>query len=428
MFVRNDGMLPKERYVSQAFLELEMERLWPRVWQIACREEELEKPGDFVEYVIGDQSILVLRAEDGRVRAFYNTCRHRGMRLGAGCGHFEDGVIRCPYHGWRYALDGRALHVVDRHEFENLPDDIRLGAVRAECWGGFVFINMDLDAEPLLDFLDPIPRLLAGHHLERMRLRGYRTTVLPANWKAVVDAFNEGYHVQGTHPQTLPWVDDVAIEYERFETHARYGRLPGARRALRPSPRLRLEPGGYDEAAILRGLVAGLGGAFLREERALVEEVIAAPRDEGRDLLETFQARRRALLASRGLDVSGLADEQMTSAEDFLWFPNVIGPVYPGSAILFRVRPNGIDPHSAIKDIIVLAWPDPEKDWRLPEHQVVDDWSTWKWDPISEQDYSNLAGVQVGMRSRGCRELRPNPRQEANVLHMHRVIDRYLRS
>ena len=113
--------------------------------------------------------------------------------------------------------------------------------------------------KPLLDFLDPLPTLLAPYHLERMRLRSYRTTIIDANWKAVVDAFNEGYHVQGLHPQILPWTDDVSIEYEQLGTHAHYGRLPGARRALRPSPRLGLAPDEYDEGEILAGLVAGLG-------------------------------------------------------------------------------------------------------------------------------------------------------------------------
>jgi nitrite reductase/ring-hydroxylating ferredoxin subunit len=426
MLVRDGAVLPKERYTSHEFFDLEMERLWPCVWQIACREEEIESPGDFVEYTIGDQSVLVVRGASGEVRAFYNTCRHRGMRLASGCGSFHDGEIRCPYHGWCYGLDGGLKAVVDRDEFGEIPDDIALGAIRAESWGGFVFINMDGEAEPLLEFLDPIPRLLGPHRLGQMRLRGYRTVVLPANWKAVVDAFNESYHVQATHAQTLPWVDDVGIEYEQFDTHARYGRLPGARRVLRPSPRLGLAEDEYEEADILRALVAGLGGAFLGEERRLVDEVVAAPRPEGVSLLQIFQARRRELLVARGLDVSGLSDDQMSSAEDFLWFPNLVGPIYPGSAILFRVRPNGLDPHSSLKDTWVLEWPDSDKPWSMPERRFVADWTEKKWDPITRQDYENLAGIQTGMRSRGCGELRLNPRQEANVLHMHRVIDRYL--
>ena len=81
-------LIPKERYISREFVDLEMERLWPRVWQIACREEELPRPGDYVEYVIGDQSILVVRGADGNVGAYHNACLHRGTRLGSGVGSF----------------------------------------------------------------------------------------------------------------------------------------------------------------------------------------------------------------------------------------------------------------------------------------------------------------------------------------------------
>ena len=148
--------------------------------------------------------------------------------------------------------------------------------MRVEGWGGFVFVNMDLDAEPLLEFLDPLPALLAPYRFDELRSRAYRTTIIAANWKAVVDAFNESYHVQGLHEQILPWTDDTSIAYEHFERHAHYGRLPGARRELRPSPRLGLRADQYDEGEILGALVAGLGGAFLGEERAAVDELRAS--------------------------------------------------------------------------------------------------------------------------------------------------------
>ena len=426
MLVGDDGTVPKERYVSRAFLDLEMERLWPRVWQVACREEELADVGDYVDYVIGDQSILVVRAAPDIIKAYFNTCLHRGTRLGEGCGSFAGGTIRCRYHGWCYDLEGRVTTIPDVHEFPAMPSDLGLGGVRTECWGGFVVVNMDPDAEPLLEFLDPLPALLAPYHLDQMRFRSYRSTVLPANWKVVVDAFNESYHVQGTHPQILPWTDDVAIEYEQFGAHSHYGRLPNARRQLRPSPRLGLAEGEFDEWEILSGLVAGLGGAFLKEERELVEELRSASLPPGTNLLERYQERRMELLQSRGFDVSGLAKEQMTSADDVYWFPNLVGPVYPGSAILFRVRPNGLDPDSAIKDTWVLEWPRPGDGWRMPERKFYADWTEKDWGPITNQDYANMREVQVGMKSRGCRDLRLNSRQESNILHMHRVIDRYL--
>jgi phenylpropionate dioxygenase-like ring-hydroxylating dioxygenase large terminal subunit len=425
LLATDDGLVPKERYVSRAFLDLEMERLWSRVWQVACREEELGAIGDYVEYAIGDQSILVVRAAPGVVRAFHNACLHRGTRLAAASGRFASGCIRCPYHGWGYALDGRLTDVVDRHEFHDLPGDLRLAPVRAETWGGFVFVNLDAGAGPLLDFLEPLPALLAPYHLESMRFRSHLTTILPANWKTVIDAFNESYHVQRAHAQILPWTDDTSIAYEQFRTHAHYGRLPNARRTLSPSPRLGLAAAAVDEGAILAALVAGLGGAFLQEERTLVDELRATPSPPG-TLLARYQTRRMDLLRARGLDVSGFSPEQMTSADDVYWFPNMVGPIYPGSAILFRVRPNGLDPESAIKDTWVLEWPRPGTTWTMPERRVFADWRARNWGEITMQDYENIERAQAGMHSRGFRGLRLNPRQESNILHMHRVIDRYL--
>ena len=427
MLVRSDGFVPKERYTTRAFADLEHTRLWPRVWQIACREEQVAAAGDFLEYTIGGETVVIVRDESGALHGFYNTCLHRGRRLADGCGSFPAGEIRCGYHGWCYALDGRLVGVPDREEFVGLPDELSLASVRVETWGGFVFVNLDPDAEPLLEFLHPLPDLLAPYHLEQMRLRASLSTIIDANWKAVVDAFNEGYHVQGLHRQILPWTDDVSIEYEQLGRHAHYGRLPGARRELRPSPRLHLGPGEYDEGEILANLVGGLGGAFLGEERAAIEELRASGPPPGSTLLGAYQQRRMELLRARGFDVTGLAPDLMTSADDVYCFPNVVGPIYPGSAILFRVRPFGADPDRSIKDTWVLEWRAPgAADERRVQPKFFENWRDRDWGEITEQDYENLANVQQGMRSAGWPGARLNPRQEGNILHMHHVIDGYL--
>ncbi|MGH9206560.1 MAG: SRPBCC family protein, partial [Acidimicrobiales bacterium] len=224
----------------------------------------------------------------------------------------------------------------------------------------------------------------------------------------------------------LPWTDDVSIEYEHFDIHSHYGRLENARRELRPSPRLGLNPGEYDEGEILASLVAGLGGLFYDDEKTLVEEVRSIELPPGTSLIEAYQQRRMELLRSRGMDVDGLTPEQMTSADDFYWFPNMVGPIYPGTAILFRVRPNGLDPDSAIKDSWILEWPSDEAGPRKCERKFYPDWTQKDWGLITNQDYANMVHVQTGMKSRGCKDLQLNRRQEGNVLHMHRVIDRYL--
>jgi phenylpropionate dioxygenase-like ring-hydroxylating dioxygenase large terminal subunit len=423
--VTEDDVVPRARYSSAAFAALEFERLWPRVWQVACREEEVAEPGEFCEYLIGDQSVLVVRADDDVVRAFANTCLHRGTRLAEGSGRFDDGCIRCRYHAWRYDLEGTLVDVVDREEFDPIPVGTGLPAVRVECWGGFVWICLDDDAPPLAEFLDPLPTLLAPYHLDRLRIRTYLSTILPANWKVAVDAFNEGYHVQGTHPQILPWTDDVSLSYEQLGIHSHYGRLPDARRQLRPSPRLGLGPGDYDEGEILEAFIRGLGGLFYRDERALVEEIRSAPLD-GATMLARYQKGRRELLAARGVAVEDFSDDQLTSADDVYFFPNMVGPIYPGIAILFRVRPNGLDPDSCIKDTWFLEWPEDGAPPRRATRRFFPDWTERDWGEITNQDYANMEHVQAGLKARGGPGIRLNRRQEANILHMHRTIDRYL--
>jgi phenylpropionate dioxygenase-like ring-hydroxylating dioxygenase large terminal subunit len=420
-----DGAVPRARYTSPEFAALEFERLWARVWQVACREEEIAEVGQFCEYQIGDQSILVVRSSPESIEAFHNTCLHRGTRLAEGTGRFDEACIRCRYHAWRYALDGTLVEVVDEHEFDPIPAGTALRPVRVDRWGGFVWICLNPAAPPLAEYLDPLPTLLARYQLDRFRLRTYLSTVLPANWKVAVDAFNEGYHVQGTHPQLLPWTDDVSLEYEPLGMHAHYGRLPNARRQLRPSPRLGLSPGEYDEGEILENFIKGLGGLFYREEQALVEEIRAMDLD-GEAMLSHYQKGRRALLAARGVAVDAFADDQLTSADDVYFFPNMVGPIYPGIAIVFRVRPNGLDPDSCIQDTWFLAWPDPAAPPKRAERRFYPDWTERDWGEITNQDYANMEHVQIGMKSRGGPPLRLNRRQESNVLHMHRMIDRYL--
>ena len=121
-------------------------------------------------------------------------------RLADGCGCFAEGAIQCRYHGVVIRARRPSDRGSRRDEFTGLPEGLTLATVRADTWGGFVFVNLDPGAEPLLEFLDPLPTLLAPYRLEDMRLRASLSTMIHANWKSVVDAFNEGYHVQGTAP------------------------------------------------------------------------------------------------------------------------------------------------------------------------------------------------------------------------------------
>ena len=156
--------VPKQRYFDPDFFEMEAELLWPRVWQMACRLEEIPKPHDFVEYEFLDQSIVLLRTDAMGVTAFQNACRHRGVKIVEGQGTCESGFT-CPFHGWCYGLDGKNTGVPRKKTFseQNLqPDDINLVPVRCEVWGGCAWINLDDSAPPLRQCLEPAATILDG--------------------------------------------------------------------------------------------------------------------------------------------------------------------------------------------------------------------------------------------------------------------------
>src|SRR5689334_17600384 len=179
--MRSPLHVPRERYYDREFFELEKEKLWPKVWQMACRLEEIPEPGDFVEYEICDQSIIVVRQDDRSIKAFHNACRHRATQLCQGAGRLRTGQIVCPFHGWRWNLDGSNSFVYGAEGFapECLqPDDIALQECRVDTWGACAWINMDPDARPLREALSPGAELLDNIGAEDMRVWWWKQTVV----------------------------------------------------------------------------------------------------------------------------------------------------------------------------------------------------------------------------------------------------------
>src|ERR1700761_8062494 len=216
-----DAFLPKDDQTSPAFARLEAERLWPFVWQIACRLEEIPAVGDFVTYDIVDDSIIVVRTSPTDIKAFHNVCPHRGRQLTEGCGRTR--MFKCRFHGWEFSLNGDNTLVIDRKDFgPGLRDeDIRLKPVRVDTWAGFVYINMDPDCEPLADFLAPIDDFCGKFEFDKLRYRYYKTGLMPCNWKVAMGFFNEFYHVQQSHRQLLDFVED----YSNSGPYARHGAM-----------------------------------------------------------------------------------------------------------------------------------------------------------------------------------------------------------
>lgn len=193
--------LPGRSFVSDEVFREEMERIFGRRWFCAGRAEEILRPGDYLAVQVGDESLLVVRGEDGAARAFYNVCRHRGTRLCAEpCGRLP-GEIQCPYHGWTYGLDGQLLSArhmqavegFDRSDFPLVP------AALAE-WEGFLFLNLSREPEPFARAFAPVLDRFRAWGIASLRRARRIDYDVRANWKLVVENYSECYHCPLIHP------------------------------------------------------------------------------------------------------------------------------------------------------------------------------------------------------------------------------------
>ena len=203
--------LPPEVYVDPAIARREQHAIFARSWQLLGHAADLRDPGRFATVQVGAESALVVRGEDGELRAFRNVCRHRASRLREGRGECGK-ALRCPYHGWTYRTDGSLIGVPEGRGFAGL-DKSTLGLMpaRVEQFAGLIFVNLDLDAAPLADGLGGLEERLAPYGIPGLKRFTESTSSQPANWKIVADNYLEGYHVPIAHPGLMRLLD-----YQRY--------------------------------------------------------------------------------------------------------------------------------------------------------------------------------------------------------------------
>jgi phenylpropionate dioxygenase-like ring-hydroxylating dioxygenase large terminal subunit len=199
-------LIPTGRYTDPAFHELEKERVFARTWLFVGHESEWPEPGAYRLTTRSGAPIVVVRGDDGVLRAFYNACRHRGAPVTRDeCGTARR--LTCQYHSWSYGTDGTLKAVPDSRSFAELDTgSLGLVPVRCETWDGWVFVNEDLEAVPLLEFLGPVADQMAEINGPVMRAVGTQVHPLACNWKLMVDAFLEVYHVRTVHPDNAAFL------------------------------------------------------------------------------------------------------------------------------------------------------------------------------------------------------------------------------
>ena len=404
--------VPAARYYCTEFASLENAHMWPRVWQLACTLDHVAEPGDFFEYRCGPYSVLIVRDDTGQLRAFQNVCRHRGNSLCTGTGS-QLSELRCGYHGWTWDLAGALKRVPNRKGFGALHmGDFPLIAVRVEVWERLVFVNLDVSAMPLADYLEAVPQDIAWCGLGDFRCYATMTVEVDANWKTITDGYSETYHIQTLHPELHRCMDDVYAPQVIWGHTGKSEQIYGV-----PSPQIKetLSDGDvWDAYVCTQGALMGVA------EYTPFPADRCGPRESVADVIAE---RTKAFAAGRGVDLGWASTDQMMRLHQYNVFPNMTLLVNADHLTVMTSHP-GPDPDHG--ELVMILWTRmPPGAPRVKPADVrlkADDAHPGL---VLTQDITVLAGLQRGLHQPGLTHLTLS-NEERRVINTHRNLERYL--
>jgi phenylpropionate dioxygenase-like ring-hydroxylating dioxygenase large terminal subunit len=412
--------IPFSRYTDRAFFDLEMQKMWRRVWQYACRDEHVPEVGDYYVYDLGRLSLIIVRTLQG-LRAYHNSCLHRGTKLKPSHSSGWSASIQCPFHGWDWNLDGSLHSIRCDWEFPHLRrDEAGLRQARVESWNGFIFVNFSLQGPALVDYLEVLPEHFRNWDLTGWYVHTHVQKRLPANWKLAQEAFMEAYHTPVVHPEMTHVVSDVNMQHDVFSKHISRDLCAMAS----PSPTSTLEQSQQD---LLDKMLVG--------DRSAVAVKALVP--EGKTARWVMAKQLREQMSKEfGLDYSKRSVPEMIDSLKYNVFPNLF--LYPsvGLPLIQQFRPDGDDHDRCLFDQMVLR-PKPADGSSYQVAEVVrieehESYSVAKdMDPflahVLDQDTNIMRWQREGMYAseKGAETL--SIYQESRIRHVHQTLDKYLK-
>ncbi len=418
--VVDEELIPSERYYDPAFFDLERERLWPHVWQMACRLEEIPNIGDYTEYKILDKSVIIIRSKNG-VKAFHNACRHRGVQLATGPGNCKTKGFICPFHGWRWNTEGENTFVFGKQVFsEELLDhaEIDLKPCRIEFWAGCAFINFDDEAPSLLESLGPVAERLNARNADKLKMDWWYATILPTNWKLAMEAFQEGYHTMKTHPQ-LHKLSALGNPYGTDSDELLANRGLTARETVDM------------HVDFLARLSSGMGGMVHNSEVAVLEKLrgMDVPEDPLGATMAFYDRANEEITKDaleRGapmFDVAKVSKEVEFHAVEFM-FPHFFLLPMLAAMSSYRIRP--LTPETCLFEIWSLVLRPEGEAYDTPKQPIILPYNSPDFPEIPRQDYSNLPLQQIGLHAGEFKFMRLSRQSEGMISNYQRLIDGYI--
>lgn len=430
--VTRPELIPAKRYYDETFYHAEVEHLWPHVWQMAGRLELIPEVGDWIEYSNVGKSVIVVRTKDG-VKAFQNHCRHRGVPIAGGSGNAHGNCAKsgfiCPFHGWRWNMDGENTFVYGKELFSQElldKDELALRPVRCETWGGCAFINHDENAPSLRECLGPVVDRLDAHGMSDVRSEWWFATELPANWKTAMEAFMEGYHVMMTHPQLQRSVPTLY--------NARYGNDTGGI-GLPIDPDQTVADNIRAQIENLELLGSGMAGMVHAKEIEIARQLgpdavldklpatVAEAVPVWFGLVQEAITRKLRERGEKVPDLNAVCVSDPVSSVEYI-FPHYFLLPFFTSYASYRIRPLG--PEKCLFEIWSLTHFPEGQEPEPPMEPTVLAYDSQDFPMIPRQDYSNIPMQQKGLHSEGFEFLRLSKDVEGLISNYHRIIDGYI--
>lgn len=406
-----------QRYTSRTWHEKEVQHVWSRAWQFACREEHIPDVGDYVVYDIVRHSFVIVRTAPDTIKAYWNSCLHRGRQLKDFDGHCE-GEIRCPFHGFAWDLDGKFKRAPADWDFPTLATradagDFQLPEARVATWQGFVFINPDLDAPHFADWVGEGLGHFDRWDLASRYVEAHVAKVIECNWKISQEAFCEAYHADTTHPVTAKYLGNPNSQVDVWDNCSRVITPAGT-----ASPSLWYD---VDPDEMMRAMM---------DTRVDEETPFEIPDGDS--------CRRVAASAARDRwrpivgDLADLwSDSEMIDNFDYTIFPN-FHPWGSFNRIVYRFRPNGDDHRTSIMEVFLLSPfagdrpPPAPVHWLGPDESFTDAPELGMIGKIFNQDLANMAKVQQGLESSKKGAVTLSDYMESKVRWLHHKLDAWI--
>lgn len=421
--------LDVSRYYSREFHDREVKKVWQKVWQFACRTDHIPEPGDHITYDIADDKLIIMRTQTGEIKALFNACLHRGRALRQEGGRINE--IRCPFHGFSWNIDGSLKTLPCAWDFPQVESaEFGLPEAKVEVWNGFVFVNLDPDAESLSDFLGSMPNDWDRWDYTDRVVYSHFGGVVNCNWKVAGEAFIEGWHSLATHPQMMEWLGDENTQYDVIlgENWNRQIVPQGV-----PSPTIAnhiSEQEVLDSYYETRAFYTASAGRDLSSADGQTPEI-----PDGSTARKELAAQMRAALTAQfGTGNDHWTDSELLDGIQYFVFPNFYVFAGPRTNAVYRFRPNGNDPDSCIAEVFLLAQQPadgshpkpPAPRWLQPGETFSDIKEIGLLGPVFDQDMANMPYIQEGIKTLRRPGITLARYQENRIRHYHQILDEWM--